>query len=101
MEPLVVQLDNQGLICNDTGWKLKDAIRRNMPEDCQKTPMSLARDLLKKASNELKSTHVMEYTLRDGTTILFYRTLPTYHTIEKVVEAWKRNQHSKEPANGQ
>lgn len=92
MEPLVVQLDRQGLICNDTGWKLKEAVRRNMPEDSKKSPMSLASDILKKANNELKSTHVMEYTLRDGTTILFYRTLPMYHTIEMVVEAWKRKE---------
>lgn len=101
MELLVLQLDRQGLICNDTGWKLKEAVRRNMPEDCQKSPMSLASDILKKASNELKSTHVMEYTLRDGTTILFYRTLPMYYTIEKVVEAWKRSNPSKEPVNAQ
>jgi hypothetical protein len=91
MEPLLVQLDNRGLICNDTGNELKRIIRSNMPEDCEKSPLSLASDILSIANKVLKSNHIYEIRINGKETVIFYKTLPMYVTIESILNTWRKH----------
>jgi len=89
-EPLLVHLDNRGLICNDTGNELKRIIRNNMPEDCEKSPLSLAIDILDLANKALRTSHVYATCINGKETVIFYKNLPMYVTVQSILNTFRR-----------